>query len=171
MIRLHLGSGEKHRIKGFTNIDLQRYKNTDIVCDISKLPYRNGEVSEIYASHCLEHFRHTETLKVLKEWYRVLKKGGKLFCAVPDFDAIVNAYLNTRTFADRIIYILYGSQHNKYTIHYVTFTVGTLMRVINKAGFTEVKKVDKFPYGLKDCSTIQYHQFRISGSLNVIATK
>ena len=46
----------------------------------------------IYSSHILEYFDIIGVVKVLKEWYRVLKPKGILRIAVPDFEAIVKVY-------------------------------------------------------------------------------
>src|SRR5215831_6253473 len=55
--------------------------------------FADNSVEEIRASHCLEHFSHRQTLDVLKEWVRVLKPGGLLRIAVPDFAKIAENYL------------------------------------------------------------------------------
>ncbi len=52
--------------------------------------FDTGVADEIRASHVLEHFSHRATLDVLKEWVRVLKPGGTLKIAVPDFDYAVS---------------------------------------------------------------------------------
>jgi SAM-dependent methyltransferase len=57
------------------------------------LPYDDGAAEIIRASHVLEHFPHAEIADVLKEWVRVLKPGGELRIAVPDFRLIAENYL------------------------------------------------------------------------------
>lgn len=39
-----------------------------------------------------EHLYNDQQDKALREYYRVLKKGGKLIIKVPDFDVVVDAY-------------------------------------------------------------------------------
>lgn len=41
-------------------------------------------VDYIYASHCLEHLAHP--VDVLQRWLQVIRTGGYLYLAVPDFD-------------------------------------------------------------------------------------
>lgn len=50
-------------------------------------------MDEIRASHILEHFSHREVLGVLKYWVSLLKPGGRLAIAVPDFEVIARQYL------------------------------------------------------------------------------
>lgn len=81
--RLNLSCGNDIR-KGYINIDLYNQK-ADLSCDVRKLPYKDGTIDEIFASHIIEHFNYYEAKEVLKEWKRVLKKGGKLIIETPDF--------------------------------------------------------------------------------------
>ena len=54
---------------------------------LKELP--DNSVDLIYACHLLEHFGRWEMHEVLQEWYRVLKTGGLLRLAVPDFSALI----------------------------------------------------------------------------------
>jgi predicted SAM-dependent methyltransferase len=172
MKKLHIGClGEK--IPGFTRVDIVQWGDVDIVTDAKDLRMiPDGAAEEIYASHILEHFKKTETDTVLKEWCRVLKKGGILWCAVPDFDKIVDIYLrNNRSFSTWLGHILNGDQKEDIAFHYNNFTYATLSGCISMAGFSRIDKVDVFPYDLIDASKITDSLFRIPISLNVKATK
>ena len=49
--------------------------------DGRRLPFADELVDTVYSSHCLEHIDEYQT--ALRDWYRVLKIGGFLVCAVP----------------------------------------------------------------------------------------
>jgi len=49
--------------------------------DGKRLPFEDGTVDTVYASHTLEHI--DEPLDAIREWFRVLKVGGHLVLAVP----------------------------------------------------------------------------------------
>lgn len=85
-VRLNLGAGETN-IPGFLPLDIKRGD-----C-IYPLPYADGSVREIRASHVLEHFSHREVPAVLADWARALAPGGLLRVAVPDFQTIAEQYL------------------------------------------------------------------------------
>lgn len=85
-LRLNLGAGP-FRVEGFIDIDRK------LGSEVCPLPYRDNSVEEIIASHVLEHFSHRETSIVLQEWIRVLRPGGKLRLAVPDFEEVARLYL------------------------------------------------------------------------------
>jgi predicted SAM-dependent methyltransferase len=61
--------------------------------EIYPLEYADETVDEIRASHVLEHYPYRALDKVVGEWVRCLKKGGKLKIAVPDFATLAKDYL------------------------------------------------------------------------------
>lgn len=80
-MKLNLGCGRDIR-KGWVNIDQHEAPGVNMVLDISKpLPFPDGSVEEVYASHVLEHILHWE--QVVKEIHRVLKPGGMCELIVP----------------------------------------------------------------------------------------
>ncbi len=86
-IKLDIGCGDKPT-KGYVGIDRKLGK------EAFPLDYPDGSVTEIHASHILEHYGHCKTVEVLQDWVRALKPGGLLRIAVPDFDKIVDGYRN-----------------------------------------------------------------------------
>jgi hypothetical protein len=91
-LKLNLGSNEV-RIPGFLNVDIVAHKNVDIIADASALPQDDNSVDEILASHLLEHFDFHQGKKALKEWFRVLKPGGRLTIELPDLDAFCRNFV------------------------------------------------------------------------------
>jgi len=154
-LRLMLG-GRDQRLEGWTNVDLHEGQNVDIRADISDLRAvcRDGSVLELYCSHCLEHFPHPRTLSVLKEWYRVLQPGGQIYISVPDFDAMVKLYNKMGVLVPLIRNMLCGDQGYDLAFHYNLFTYATLAALCVEAGFRDVKRLDRMPYGLLDCSAL-----------------
>lgn len=49
---------------------------------IFKLPFKDGVLDYVASSHLLEDF--TDWMTLLREWVRVLKRGGKLVVCLPD---------------------------------------------------------------------------------------
>ena len=84
-VRLNLGAGD-HTIPGYISVD---HKTGG---EAYPLAYGDCAVDDIYASHVLEHFSHTKTVEVLRDWLRALKPGGRLRVAVPDFSWIADHY-------------------------------------------------------------------------------
>lgn len=174
-IRLNLGgAGEGFRdgrIPGFYTVDMRDVPDTDILSDVSDLGFCPiNSVEEIYSSNVLEHFPHKETANVLREWHRVLKPGGKLWLSVPDFDACVRLY-TTHGLVPWVQYLIWGDQEHPLNYHYVNFTFASLAIEAFKAGFTDIKRVEKLPYSVEDASTLRDNVDHLPISLNVEVTK
>lgn len=86
-IRLNIGSGDS-QLPGFTPIDAK------FGHDAGKLDYPDGSVDEVYSSHCLEHIHHSKVGDTVREWCRVLKPGGRIRIAIPDFDSVLKNVKN-----------------------------------------------------------------------------
>ena len=95
MLKLNLGCWHRH-IPGWVHIDLCDMPHIDYKSSIDDLSmFGNETVDLIYSSHSLEYFDREQVGNVLREWARVLKKGGILRVAVPDFDALLSVYKKT----------------------------------------------------------------------------
>jgi predicted SAM-dependent methyltransferase len=75
-IKFNMGSGDI-RPDGFINIDLYD-KHSDIKIDILNLPIEDNTVDEILCSHVIEHIDYLDGKKMIMEYSRILKPGGKL---------------------------------------------------------------------------------------------
>ena len=94
IIKLNLGCGNAMK-KGFINIDL--LKNADLRLDLRKnLPFKENSVDFVFSEHFLEHLDYLDTTVIccLKDYYRILKNGGKIRLSVPDIEKIIKAYIN-----------------------------------------------------------------------------
>ena len=81
---LEIGPGRR-RIPNFETMDVVNKGNVDYVCDASKrMLFEDNTFAIVYASHVLEHIPWFQTEKVLAEWIRILKPGGKLEVWVPN---------------------------------------------------------------------------------------
>jgi len=167
-VRLLIG-GRTTKIDGFLNVDLFDGEGVDIRADASDLSmFKDGEVSEIYCSHILEHFPHVRTVSVLKEWRRILSSRSKAYIAVPDFDAMIKIYSKTGL-TQWITNMLYGDQIYPLAFHYTPFTFASLAKAVIEAGFSDVKRIKDMPYGVNDCSHLVDTMTKSPISLNVEA--
>ncbi|MCX6003853.1 MAG: methyltransferase domain-containing protein [Chloroflexi bacterium] len=146
-IRLHLGCGKRY-IPGFIHIDLDKFPHIDYQSDVANLPmFANGSVDLIYSSHTLEYFDRVEVQDVLKEWHRVLKPGGIVRVAVPDFEALIKVY---QRYGDlgKIIGPLYGRiiiktpDGEKRVYHKTVYDFSSLKGILELAGFTNIRRYD-----------------------------
>ena len=147
-IKVHLGCGKRY-IPGFVHVDLADYPHIDYKTDISDLPmFANESVDLIYCSHALEYFDRQEAQeKVLPEWHRVLKRGGVLRVAVPDFEALVEVYHKYGDLS-KLLGPLYGrmvietGDGSKTIYHKTVYDFRSLKDMLEAAGFTNVHRYD-----------------------------
>lgn len=141
-VKLNLGAGPKPA-PGYINIDRSNGQ------EVYPLPYPDNYADEIRASHILEHFGHTETVKVLDEWYRVLKPGGVMKIAVPDFGWIVERY-NNRDSIPTQGYIMGGQSHPD-DFHRTVFDRELLSEAMR---YTGLRSIREWKSELNDCATL-----------------
>lgn len=147
MVKLNLGCW-KRNFPGWINIDVIGYPHIHFKRDIKDLSiFEDESVDLVYASHCLEYFTLDDAKMALKEWCRVLKPGGELNVAVPDFEALVKLY---QTYKDPLM--LRGSifaivdkvlEHDGQKIfHKMIYDEALLTRLLKESGFTDIKRYD-----------------------------
>lgn len=113
-LKLNIGCGTSG-IAGWYNIDnsptvllsrlplgRQLFRTPDWPRDVRRidvlrgLPFPDGSVSYIYSSHLLQGLTHDESLRLLKEGFRVLRPDGVVRVVVPDLELVVKDYLADR---------------------------------------------------------------------------
>lgn len=154
MLKLDLGAGSRSP-DGYTPVG-----NAHAIKQIFPLPWEDGSVDVIRASHVLEHFPAAQVQAVVDDWVRALKPGGELRVAVPDFDWIVKQHL-ADTDAPIEGYIL-GGQADDADFHRSLFTDSKLRVVLAGSGLALIK-----PWKSElddDCAALPV-------SLNLSATK
>jgi predicted SAM-dependent methyltransferase len=147
MTQLHLGCGKRF-IPGFVHIDLADYPHIDFKSSISALPmFADNSVDLIYCCHAFEYFDRIEGLAVLKEWHRVLKRGGILRLAVPDFEAMAEIYLKHKVLASihgplfgRIV--IQGTHGETKLYHRTVYDFSALQGMLAEASFSSVRRYD-----------------------------
>ena len=144
MLKLHLGCGMRY-IPGYVHVDIVDAPHIDHRCSVDNLcDFADGSVDLIYASHVLEHFGRHEVEAVLKGWYRIMKIGGVLRIAVPDFATVVALYGNEglRDGLSGLVGLICGGQRNQYDFHKIIFDEAFLQFLLEKTGFKDVHRWD-----------------------------
>lgn len=196
-IKLSLGSGNVNLGKDWIHIDATKHPHVEYTHITNLSQFEDNSVDLIYASHVLEYFDRREALIVLTEWYRVLKKGGVIRLAVPDFEALTKLYLGIKIVRINnknpiminsprkkeirdIIGPLFGRMESNGEIiyHKTTYDFETLAQLLYQIGFKRITKYDcesVKPYNKIDDQSHAYIPHRDKKgtliSLNVEATK
>ena len=138
-IKLNLGCGDII-IPDYINVDLYNV-NADAMCDVKHLLFTDNFADLIYASHIIEHFDFHEGNNVLKEWYRVLKKGGKLIIETPDFLNSCKRFVNDPAFRIQLYGHFFSTPWEPGQTHKFLFTEEQLACNLGWAGFKNMKRI------------------------------
>lgn len=166
-VLIHLGCGAINNPQ-FINIDAANLPHVHFVQDIRNLAVLPSNFADLlYSSHALEHISHLEVPKTLKEWARVIKRGGTIKLSVPDFDKMVNIYQASDQNMRSIESPLMGGQDYPHNFHMSVFNEKYLSDLLTKAGFYNIRTWDasKDIYGFNDFART------FEGSLNLEAEK
>lgn len=153
MLKLDLGCGD-HLEPGWIGLD--RFMGLEVY---PLLAYPSNSVDEIRASHILEHFSSREVADVLGEWVRVLRPGGLIKIAVPDFAYIAQGYLEGKR--EPFGSFLFGGQTDANDYHKTVFDADRLHQLMTTAGLTDIQR---WHSDRQDCAALPV-------SLNLQGTK
>lgn len=170
-IKLHVGGVKPHPDWKILNIAPGPHVDFVGTCtDLGRI--ESQSVSEIYASHVLEHLGYREELPIaLKEFHRVLIPGGKLRISVPDFDVLIRLYEEkAKTFGDKwmLLTMIFGGQKNPFDFHKFGATYPLMENWLRIADFEQIQRVEQHAL-FDDTSSLKRHEEYIS--LNIICVK
>ncbi|MCC6049694.1 MAG: methyltransferase domain-containing protein [Thermofilum sp.] len=144
-MKLNLGCGLDVR-DGYINIDVRKVHPKILVLDLEKellRPFPDSSAEEIIAKDFIEHLSWRVVEDFLRDCYRVLKRGGRMYIQVPDLEAIARKVILDPSFRfgdlegwKAISYWVYGSgDYGEPSFHKAGFTIPTLKRLLESIGF------------------------------------
>jgi predicted SAM-dependent methyltransferase len=134
MIKLHIGAGHAPK-KGYINIDARKVKGIDVVAKAHSLPYKDGEVDLIESYHMIEHYGRESRVKLIEEWYRILKKPeGKLIIELPDSSYYMKKAIEKDLCLD--MPEIFGLERNQYDVHRWGYSRKSIVEFLQENKFT-----------------------------------
>lgn len=145
--------------KEFINIDVEPWPIINHIQDITDLSnFRDESVDMIYASHVVEHIPREKFASTIKEWTRVLKKGGVFRFAVPNFDALLDIYIKSNRDIDLIQDQVLG-QNPPYNNHYTLWSFEKAKNLLEKFGYNNIQ--------VWDANKVEHHDFKDRASRSI----
>lgn len=180
---MKINFGSAHDIiNGWINVDALDWNgNTNIIHDMNDIPYpfESEGIDEIRCVECLEHLSFRKTEIVLKEFYRIMKKGASLHIQVPDAGKAMEYYVNGEVCdcikhkplnkkdvtansncsfckgkgkinPKRWLFTFTGAGKHEFDFHLAIFTKEILEKRLREAGFNNICiKNDEYGWKLK----------------------
>ena len=147
-MRLNLGSGVSGYRPGWKNIDIWSDFNPDECYDVSEgIREPDDSVDEIFMGDFLEHIQYAKTGFVLKECFRVLKRGGVIRISVPDMAKAMPLWLHARGLNRDLSMLIWGQQGTVigsnfiHDSHFNGFTEASLRKALEQQGLKSIKRV------------------------------
>jgi predicted SAM-dependent methyltransferase len=127
--------------------------------NISKgLPIENESIDGIYSSHVIEHLSFDDSIKCFNNCYAYLKPNGIFRCVLPNFEALVNFYIEEKSIGnlnaanDFLTYSFLGKKGTSKSLfsfvkdyfsganHLWMWDFESLSQELKKVGFKEIYK-------------------------------
>lgn len=151
--------------------------------------FADNTVDVIYSSHTFEHLTHEEAKFVFSECYRVMKKGAIVRIIVPDFEVLINQYLNNRIKIPENASLIFSKNSGYFEIpepknlrslfkyyiqrknnHHFLYDEPGLKKQFSDAGFLEIKRMSFGMSRIDDLDGIE-SESRLNGSICIEAIK
>jgi SAM-dependent methyltransferase len=143
--RLNMGCGQKKKL-GYLNVDVDVAVKPDMVVLLGpSLPFASGTFSLIEAYHVVEHVYPWVSSDIFKEFWRILKPGGKLAIECPNIEAACAWLCQNSDYgpdSQMGMWAIYGDPNpqNRLHMHKWGYTPVTLSACLKQAGFVGIKR-------------------------------
>lgn len=165
-VRLNLGCGARH-MKGFVNVDFPSNwceRQPDLAHDLTKpLPHADGSVDELHAYHLFEHFYRFDADRILDDWVRALKPGGKMVLEMPCMDKILSIFNHCANTGQELpdnltMWGLYGDPNHGSAdmCHRWCYSIGELTSMLNDRGLSCVSEEPKTHQPVRDMRIVAH---------------
>jgi len=143
MIKINMMCGKRNFGPEWFHVDAAPFShigNNDITLN----SWSDDTVDLLYCSHGIAYFNREEIKSLLRAWFRILKPGGVLRLATPDFKIISYLHNNGKADLSQLVGPLYGQMAmGDQTIHHKTvYDYPALESLLLECGFSQIERYD-----------------------------
>jgi ubiquinone/menaquinone biosynthesis C-methylase UbiE len=143
--------------KDWINIDFHKSSEGVLAMNVSKdLSFEDNYFNSVYSGHFFEHISKKEAKKLLKEVFRVSRKGAILRIVVPNLEDICREYLN----------ILSNIDKKGFKKKHEWITIELFDQMVRSKGGGEMKNFYVNPKNKKDNKIVDYIKNRVGENIN-----
>ena len=144
MKKINMGCGWRNFGSSWIHIDSGDYGHLDYTSITDLSQFDDNSIDLIYSSHVIDYFDREQVLPLLEEWYRVLKPGGILRVAVPNFEQISKLYSEGRYPLNYFVGLLYGKMPmgSETIYHRTVYDFDSLKNVLESLSYKKVSLYD-----------------------------
>ncbi len=191
--KLQIGCGT-NILEGWLNTDLNCIETIVYLDAGEKFPIESGIFDFVYSEHLFEHLKVEQQLNMLKESYRILKKGGIIRIATPSLEFLFNLYANPNTLTNKQ-YVNWAvlnipnlkvlnianiniEEYYEYVInnffkawgHQMIHSYKSIKALALQCGYSKVKQVEVGKSDISFFQNIEKHGTIIPAEINIIET-
>ena len=101
--KIQLGCGGNF-FPDWLDTDVTLYDPKAVYMDITEsFPIADSKFDRVYSEHAIEHITYWQGQHMLQESFRILKPGGRIRISCPDFQFLLDLYLNPSELGTRYI--------------------------------------------------------------------
>jgi predicted SAM-dependent methyltransferase len=165
--KLHVGCGMR-RIPGWLNSDVHPRGEDVVPLDATAaFPVGDAVFDYVFTEHMIEHVPYEGGLNLIKESFRVLRRGGRLRISTPDMRFLVELYAAEKTPLQQAYiewaagrFVASGIATDTFVInnfvrewgHLFIYDAKTLRHALTEAGFVDI---ESYPINQSDAPALR----------------
>lgn len=151
-MRIEFGGGTSPKQSSYKQVDVRNFKGVSYVCNAWEITshVKYETVTDIYSRHFFEHLTHSQALRTLDAWFKILTKGGRVHLICPNMRFHLDQWHNWKNLSpeekNHCRAGFWGWQKegdvSSWDLHKSGYDFDKLKELVESKGFAKVKNLD-----------------------------
>lgn len=181
--KLQIGC-QDHPMPGWLNADIDPIHEEVVLMDATQpFPLPSDTFDIVFSEHMIEHIGFQEGLFMVKECYRVMKKGAVIRISTPNLKFLIDLYQEPKTQV-QLDYIQFNKRYFKDNRpmtdaivinnffrdwgHRFIHDFNTLTYILKQAGFKDIKQCEVYKSEHKELQNLEKHALELGEEFNLL---